>query len=240
MSADVRPGGGQPRWVFWRRRFVLLGVVLLLAWGATRLLTGREPGPAVSLPPPSSTDSDANSAPAEGKDDGRRARAAQRTDERKAVTVSLGQSYGPCDSDEVMVRPAVPADTYAGSSVPLALAMSTSEKLACTLDLAEARLLVAVVAGDGDDSETVWESGTCPSALPTQVLQLDPTWATTVPMTWSGAASGARCAADARPVRAGDYTIKAAMLGGAAAESEFTLAVRPVRKPPDDKKTPRR
>ncbi|MGI8522627.1 MAG: hypothetical protein ACR2K3_04860 [Nocardioides sp.] len=239
MSTIVRPAGNRPGGVYWRRRLFLLALVLLLLWAARHFTGGDDPGasapasgtagtsPATTTATPAASPSGGNGTRAGGDLPSRGKR-------RSPVTVALGQSYGGCNTDQVMVRPAVPDGSYAGEPVPVELTMSTTAKMACTLDLSSSRLLVAIVGND--DDATVWESNTCPDALPTSTVQLDPTWSTVVAMTWSGRESGARCRTDAPLVDPGAYTVKAAMLGGGAAESDVTLTTRPA---PDPKPTSR-
>lgn len=232
MSSIARPTGHLPKGVYWRRRFVLIAIVLLIIWGVTRLLPGGDGDPtgaAGDSPSTSAPTSDPTPEPTATPSTAETTKPPERKRSKKVVTVpvTLEAATGTCQIDEVRVEPSVGSGAYTESAVPIVLAFSTTGEKACSLDLGSARLLVGVATEDS----SVWDTRTCKVDPAPSKIQLDPSWSTRTVLTWSGRRAGEECKGGASFAPAGDYTVRAALIGGEPQQSSFALSERPKPKP---------
>lgn len=198
----------------------MLVVVVLVVVGLVRLLTGGDdPAPTAAQPAASSTPSAVPTAEPTAEPT-RKVRTRRMVD----VDVDLASSGGACAADAVGVQPAVPGGAYADGPVPVRLAFTTTSTRACTLDLADVDLIVDVA---NDDGVSLWSTQVCPDAVPQRSVQLDPTWSTSVDLTWSGRRGGDDCADTERFLPAKTYEVRAAVLGGEPGTAEAVLRTRP-------------
>ena len=195
--------------VYWRRRLVLVALVIAGVWLALRLTTGD-----TSAPDPTATTAPAPP-PAAVPTNG-------------AFEVALNSDDRACDPQQVRITPTVPVDQRAGSSVDIALVVSTSQKGPCTLQPSDADVIAVISAGD----TPVWDSTRCTTSLLTDPVQLaGGGWATVARTTWSGRRSGGGCGDGEDFVGGGRYTVQLGTLGGEPGEAGFTLGARPEPKP---------
>ncbi len=202
-----------PRAIYWRRRFLLLAVLIALAWGVVTLWPGGgddEPAPVAAPTASASASASTTPTPAPAP-----TQAAQ-----SAVQVALTTSAEPCDPELVRITPTVPADQPARKAVRLELLVSTSAAKGCTLDPADADLVAVISSGD----TAVWDSGVCRSALLDEPVVLSPGWSTSVATTWSGRGSGPACSSKEGWASPGTYTLRIGTLGGEPGAARFTLA----------------
>lgn len=230
MSSIARPTGHHPKGVYWRRRFVLITVVLLIIWGVTRLLPGGDDSDPKAAPADTpSTATPKTSAPAAAPTaepsttPTTRPRDRERSKKIVTVPVTLDAATGSCQIDKVKVQPSVQTEAYDKGAVPISLAFSTTQEQACSLDLNTARLLVGVAT----DDSSVWDTRTCKVDPAPSKLQLNPTWSTRTTLTWSGRRAGEECKTGASFAQVGSYTVRAALIGGEPRESTFALTERP-------------
>lgn len=196
-----------PAEVYWRRRLLVLALVLLLAWFATRAF-GSEAKPdkpaarSTAIP----TKAPTRVAPVNGE-----------------VTVNLATDAKLCDPEKVRVSPSVKSGQYAGDDVDVSMIVSTTQKDACVLDAKKADLLVVISA----NKKPVWDSSVCKSALLTESVAVSPRWSTVVATTWTGRGSGRDCSNKQGFASPGSYVIKSATLGGEPGQATFRLVNKP-------------
>ncbi|MGH3358772.1 MAG: hypothetical protein ACRDO7_08205 [Nocardioidaceae bacterium] len=239
MSGIVRPKGRAPAGIYWRRRLLLVAVVLLATAGAVKVLggSGDDSGAVASSSAPepetggtgdadakSDDDSNAKRAPKPDRDDTSTVRSGERD-----VTVRMPQGAS-CDPASVSVRPSVRPDAHAGGPVTIRLGLSTDEDTSCVLSLAEQTPLISIAA----DGELVWMSERCDDLVQVDSVRLEPNWLTYVDARWSGRSSRQTCGENADFAASGEYTVQAALLGGEPTKSTISLAQKPEEKPDKD------
>lgn len=190
-----------PPAVYWRRRLLILAVVIALGWLVVRLVGSDDTAD------PSEPEAAPQVVPAVVPTDG-------------TYDASLPSTSKACDPQQIRITPSVPAQQTAGGEVTIELVVSSAGTGACTLEPDDADL-IAVISANG---ETVWDSTLCPASLLTEPVPLARDWSTVVATTWSGRGSGAGCSADEAFVPAGTYTVKLGTLGGEPGETTFSLA----------------
>lgn len=215
-----------PAAVYWRRRLLLLGVLLLASWGVVQVWpTG---GAAETPAPPaasSAPDPDQDPTPSAGPDieDETADEAVQET------TVSVAAGGKPCDPESIRISPQVPPDQPSGKPVRIQLGLSTSAEEPCTFT-AGAGDVVALVTASG---QAVWDSEVCRgTTLLDGSAALSPGWVTLVEATWSGRGSGPICADGEDWASPGEYRLRIGTYGGEPGATTFTLAA-PQKKQPE-------
>ncbi|MCW2841703.1 MAG: hypothetical protein JWR55_3186 [Aeromicrobium sp.] len=210
-----------PAEIYWRRRLLLVALLIALAWGVLQLTDrGDDAEPAAATrttsaptatatPTPTPTPSAAATTP-EPQDDG-------------LVDVALTTADTPCDPEEVRVTPTVRSGQLTKGPVDIGLVVSSTAKRACTLtpDDAEA---IAVISANGTP---IWDSTVCKSSLLTGPVEISPQWSTLASIQWTGRGSGSRCTTNEGWATPGKYTIQIGTLGGEPGKTTFTLDPRP-------------
>lgn len=217
----TRPRGPLPARVYWFRRLLLLGVVLGVVMGLSRILGGggddgegrtpaAMPASAVSTPAASpSAVSTADSPPAQ----------AQRPRKPKRTRTPLPLPTGPCRDSDVKVVPTLVENAYAGGDVRLTLKLTTFSSPACNWEVSPDSVAVRLTSG----SDRIWSSQECAKAIPTTQVVLRRRPAATVDVTWSGRRSDAQCSRNTLWAEPGYYHVAAAALGSEPESEQFRL-----------------
>ena len=200
-----------PAEIYWRRRLLVLAVVLLLAWGATRAFGGEgKADKPVAKPTAKATTTATAAAPVDGK-----------------ITVNLSSGTATCDPEKVRVTPSVESGQYVGAAVKVSMIVSTTQKEPCILNAKAADLLVVISA----NKAPIWDSSVCKTALLPIPVSVSPRWSTVAAATWTGRGSGTKCSTKDGFASPGTYVIKSATLGGEPGQDTFTLVNKPKPKP---------
>lgn len=202
-----------PSAVYWRRRLLILAVVIALGWLGLRLLGGGD------SPDSSEPEAAPQVVPAVVPTDG-------------TYDASLPTTSAACDPQQVRITPTVPAKQKAAGDVTVELVVSTAQDEACTLEPEDADL-IAVISSNGGP---VWDSTRCPTSLLTDPVPLARGWSTVVATAWSGRGSGTGCSSSEDFAPAGSYTVKLGTLGGEPGETTFSLAPGAEPKPEPETK----
>jgi len=204
--------------VYWRRRLLILALILLLAWFATKAFESEElrDKPVVKPTTGKPTAVATVATPVNGK-----------------VTVNLSSDKKPCDPEKVRVSPSVKSGQYVGADVDVSMIVSTTQKDPCILDAKAADLLVVISA----NKSAVWDSSVCKTALLKKPVEVSPRWSTVAATTWTGRGSGNNCSNGQGFTGAGTYVIKSATLGGEPGQATFRLVNKPKPKPKPSPKT---
>jgi hypothetical protein len=197
--------------VYWRRRLLVLAVVILLVWVGTRLWPDGDGDPAAAAPTATAT---ATRAPA--TNDG-------------VVNVALTTGSEACDPESIRISPTVRAGQHTHGPVTIALLISSTSTKPCSFTARSSDLLVVISAG----KTPVYDSTVCKTSLLSEPVQLTPGWATSVAATWSGRGSGPRCSSKEGWATPGTYVLKIGTLGGEPGRTSFRLT-----SPPKPKATP--
>lgn len=207
--------GPLPASIYWRRRALLLALVLVLVLLASRLFGGDDGDPQggvvatqTSGDPTRSTTEDKNADPKPRKP--------------KKTTVPqepvLAQPDGPCADSDILITPTVD-EAVAGRPVPVTLQLRTASAEACTWRVSANHVTVKITSG----SDEIWTSRQCPRAVPVQDVVVRRDVTTFVDVPWKARRSDAGCPIPTPWALPGTYHVHAAALGGEPAEASFQL-----------------
>lgn len=225
----MAPRGPLPARVYWVRRTIVLVVALALVFGVAQVLRsfGGDDGSGATATtasqkttgsPSASTSAPALTASAPSGQPSVVPQVSQPADP------GLSQPEGTCDDADITVAPTTKAVT-GGSSVVLAMRVTTSSAKACTWTVSPKSLVLKVTSG----KDRVWSSQDCPASVPSQAIAVRPTneTATEVTVTWSGKRSSGGCPAGTAWADPGFYHVTAASLGGEPTDVQFELTAPP-------------
>ena len=189
MDADalLHPRGPLPPGVYWRRRLVTFGVVVVVLFAFTRAC-GSD-GTSVVSPSASPSASPAATGSA-------RPTASATT---KAPLVAR------CQDADIVVSARADAQTYPPSRRPvLTIGVATKSTVPCTRDVGQAAREIRVTSGNDE----VWSSDHCSPGGGSQIATLQPGAApVTFSVTWSRKRSEPNCPAGAEDAAPGTYRV---------------------------------
>ncbi|WP_375000495.1 hypothetical protein [Aeromicrobium sp. CTD01-1L150] len=218
-----------PSAIYWRRRFLLLAAVLLVAWvGVTLWPEGEDAETAAPEPSPAaeSEPSPSPSATEEAQEVGTNA---------EETTVSLEAGGDPCDLESIRMTPHVPPEQTTKGKVTIQLALSTTAEEPCTFR-PDAGDVAAVISSDGN---AVWDSDVCrTTTLLDDPVALSPQWSTVATATWSGRGSGPACDKKEGWASSGKYALRIGTLGGEPGKTTFRLLEKPKKESADEDDEP--
>jgi hypothetical protein len=220
MKATVGP---LPASVYWRRRAVILGVVLLLALTAKACLSGGGAGdktkktakktaqtPFVaksSSPTPTATGGQSTPTPS--------------ATTGGQPTQGTNQQSGPavCGAAELEVTAATDAKTYKVGALPkLTITVRNKSNHQCSRDLSVKAVEFRIVSG----TDRIWSSVDCPPAAGPSNVMLAPGQQQTVTQVWGGHRSSAADCANTPAAKAGYYRLLG-VVGPAQGAAAFQL-----------------
>jgi hypothetical protein len=228
--------------VYWRRRLAVLGIVLLLVLGLSRMLGGGggDPDPkaatvAARTTPSASVTPSPTTGPTPGATTGATTGAtpAPGTTSTAAptptvvATPTLPVPTGRCSDDDVVVTPSVTA-AQATRTVLIRLTLRTMVTTACTWRAGASSLQVKVTSG----SDRIWSTIDCPKAIATKDVVVRRDTDAVVNVAWSSRRSDEDCSAHTQWAMPGYYHVSVAALGGEPQDAQFALRKpRPAPKP---------
>jgi hypothetical protein len=204
-----------PAAIYWRRRLLLLALLILIAWLGLQFWPGAGDERPVSAPAPTATPSPT---PEPTPTDG-------------TTTVALASGTKACDPESIRITPSVPDGQKTRGPVDIDLTIGSTSKKPCTFSETTSDLLVVISAG----KTAIWDSTVCKSPLVSDDVKLSPGWSTVVPVEWSGRGSGPACSKKEGWATPGTYTVEVGTLGGEPGKTKFTLT--PAPKPEDEEKS---
>lgn len=211
-----------PAEIYWRRRLLLLAVVIAVVWGVLQLTGGdgdeaegkAEPAPTKTTAATPTATTTVPTVPAVTVDG--------------IVDVALAGAARACDPEKIRITPSVRSGQQTKGPVDIGLVISSAETKPCTLKPEDADA-IAVISANGT---AVWDSTVCKSsAVLTSPVQLSPQWATLTTVQWSGRGSGANCTTNEGYATPGKYTLQIGTLGGEPGKTTFSLDPRPAPAP---------
>lgn len=206
-----------PAEIYWRRRLLLLAIVIALIWLGMQVLGGDDDPKAE---PRATATPTVTATPIPAPTDG-------------VLSVKLVSGNRSCNPEKIRVTPTVKSGQLTKAPVTIGLVVSSTETSACTLDPESADLLVVISA----NKVAVWDSTVCKTSLLTDPVAISPGWSTLAQAPWSGRGSGSKCAAKEGFATPGKYTIQTGTLGGEPGKTTFTLKAAP-KPSPEATKTP--
>jgi hypothetical protein len=205
MGSIMHPTGPQAPQVYWRRRALVLGVVVAVLIGAAAGAWALWPkGQPYAAPTPAPVNSSAGVPPT------------------PAVTPSNATAAPPASS-----VPATPAAPQACDPLSIRVGLAGFKKLAqgsaqvfkvsltnttavpCVLAASANNFVVAVTSG----KDRIWTTADCATWVPTKTVTLAPQQAYVFELNWSGGRSSSGCKTTKATVGAGTYVAKATFTG---------------------------
>ena len=204
-----------PAEIYWRRRLLLLAVLILIAWLGLRFWpgAGQDERPVSAAAPTATPTPTPKPAPTAG-----------------TTTVALASGSKACDPESIRITPTVPDDQKTRGTVDIDLTVSSASKKPCSFTAGSSDLLMVISAG----KTAIWDSTVCKTALVSDAVKIAPGWSTVVRVEWSGRGSGPACSKKEGWATPGRYKLQVGTLGGEPGKTTFTLT--PAPKPPDDEK----
>jgi hypothetical protein len=206
-----------PAEIYWRRRLLLVALVIALVWGVMQLTHRGDadqdqprtaPTPAAGTKTTTPTPTVAPTP--EPADDG-------------LVDVALTSSEKPCDPEKTRLTPTVKPGQLTKGPVDIGLVVSTTQTTPCTLMPDDAEAIAVITAND----TAIWDSTVCKTSLLTTPVAVSPQWATMSTVQWTGRGSGSNCTSNEGWASPGKYTVQIGTLGGEPGKTTFTLDARP-------------
>lgn len=177
-----RPPGSVPPTVYWRRRLLLIGAVLLLALTGYVLYDARDKGRS------------------SGKPSGNKA------SESAVDTATPAAEAVPCTPSVLSVAARTPQSSYRiGQQPDLEIQVTNIGQGPCVADLSDGQIELLVYNGES----RVWSSHDCRVQPGNSPVTLTPRRSERRSIRWSGMSSQPRCAGNRQRVGAGNYTLRA-------------------------------
>jgi hypothetical protein len=148
MSSIRRPVGPERPGVYWRRRALVLGVVLLVVVVVVLIVVGRgngAPGAGPSVVPTASPSGAGSGA----------APAARPTSSAPSPSAPARKDGAACAEDQITLTPVVDQDVYAATDDPqIAMTIENTGSNSCHMDLGSAQQELVITSG----TEQYWSS----------------------------------------------------------------------------------
>jgi hypothetical protein len=223
----MRPAGPLPARVYWVRRALLGGILVILlslVWWTAGHVFGDSSGP-------TGTASAGGQNPANGggagapvgdsssqHDEGDTTHAGKHRDPKKTKRHRLVAPSGPCDPTQVDVEVGV-HDIATGRSEPVTLKLTSVGVAACTLAITPDTLALRITSGP----DVVWSSDECPNDVLARELVVRAQKPIVYPFTWNGRRSTETCAHPGKVARPGGYWAEAAFIGADVHRAYFDV-----------------
>lgn len=176
----LHPTGSAPPAVYWRRRLLLIGAVLLLALTGYVLYDARGNGTSTSPQASGST--------------------------IHATTPPPAEQAVPCMPSVLSVAARTPQPTYQiGQQPDLEIQVTNTGEAPCVANLSDSQIELLVYNGES----RVWGSHDCQVQPGNSPVTLAPQKSVRRSIRWSGLSSQPRCAGSRQRVGAGTYTLRA-------------------------------
>lgn len=236
----LHPVGPLPARVYWRRRLVVLTVLLAFlgagAWGGVLLLPGG-PGPAderttpaaagSAVPPPAlaevvpSLTAVVTPAPPEPvTDDAAEAPAPPAGAAASPAPAPAPAPGGPCTDEMLAIEVRTPGSVATGTKPRFELVVTNVSEVPCVRDLDKGLQELIMLDGDG---ARVWGSNDCFPESGPDVRTLAPGEAVVFPVVWGGLTSDPQCAADRNPPPPGAYAVRGRLDTTVSPDAPLTL-----------------
>lgn len=196
MNTLLHPQGPEGEAVYWRRRAVIMFVVIAII-AVISLVTGRIRHGAGGA-------------------------AAGPTASTAVQTSGAGGSGGEgrCVLDELTLDITAPDGVAAGQAVDLTVKLGVGAGTPCSLSLDDHALSVTVNSG----TDEYWSTEACTDAAPSGQIAIMDTDPVPLTVTWPGTHVDGNCADTGEAVAAGTYAVTVGVAGGGSATSQLTLS----------------
>jgi hypothetical protein len=201
MSSLLHPTGSEPTSVYWRRRILVMSVVLVLVIGLVWLVWPKGSSQTESAPiqpTDSAVGSSASVAPVDS---------AAPTAAGSAASASAAP--GQCATAQLQVTLSGYEKLAAGATQPFKTSITNASSGSCILAVSATNFSLTVTSG----SDRIWSTGDCAKWVPSKTVTLKPQASTELDITWPGTRSKATCGTTKGALGAGTYVAKATLTG---------------------------
>ena len=228
------PVGALPARVYWRRRLLLLALVLLVlgggTWSGIALLTSRDGDPAAAA---TSTSRNPARVPALDRVVPSLASIATPTPPEVPLATDTASAAeppavpvgpvagGPCTDDMIILNVRAPATVAVGSKPTLELIVTNASAVPCRRALDKGLQEIVLLDGAGT---RLWGSNDCFPEVSSDVRTLAPGQAVSLPLVWGGRTSEPTCTAPRTTPSPGQYALRGRLDTKGSADVPITLA----------------
>ena len=223
------PVGNRPPSVYWRRRIMVIGsVVLLLVLLVltVRAVTGNDDGTPVadgssgSTTSPSATPGTSSSVGSTSPKPSSSSASSSASSSKSSPPASSTAPPARCAARDLAVQAVVAQKSYKVGAQPVVeLQVTNTGAKPCVQDLADRQVVLMVYNGES----RVWGSHDCDIQAGTAVRTLLVDSPVRVSITWSGRTSQAGCKGTRQRVGAGTYTLYAELSGRRGKATQFAI-----------------
>ncbi|WP_227984707.1 hypothetical protein [Nocardia spumae] len=218
----LEPNGPLPPEIYWRRRLLAIGVLIvvlaLVIWLAMLLLRGGGGGGDKDPKAAAATSTSAAAGTTTAAEAG-----GSKTPASGTVNSTASGSPAPCPDQSLAVKSNVGQPTYKTGDQPVFTVVITNiSTAACTRDMGSGLQQVWVQSLDGQ--RRLWSSTDCDQGGPADLRTLNGGQQAAFTLTWSATTSQPGCAGDRVPVPAGGYAVVAQFGSVRSAPETFNIA----------------
>jgi hypothetical protein len=236
----LHPVGPLPARVYWRRRLIVLTVLLAVlgagAWGGVVLLSGGQdpadgrtalaatgsavPTPALAEVVPPLTAVRTPVPPTPVADDAAETPAPPADAAASPEPAPAPEAGGPCTGEMLAVEVRTPRSVATGSKPVFELVVTNASEVPCVRDLDKGLQELILLDGAG---ARVWGSNDCFPESGRDVRTLAPGEAVVFPVVWGGLTSDPDCAAERNPPPPGAYAVRGRLDTTISPDAPLTL-----------------
>jgi len=171
MSSLRSPVGKEPNGVYWRRRAMVLGALLLVIVVIVLIVVGRGGRASEASPTASAT--------ARAQDAGDTEQSSSATGKATSSASTAAAADGAtCGKSQIVLKPITDKTTYAPTEQPeISMSITNTGKNACHMDLGSAQQVLTITSGE----ETYWTSKDCQTGGTNQDVTLEAQQTLTTP-----------------------------------------------------------
>ncbi len=215
VALVLHPVGPLPAAVYWRRRLVVLAVLLAVLGGVGWLVVSLVTGPGTSAAATgSTTSSEPTGTPALDRvvpsSAGVQTPTPQPSPTAPATPTTpaapVQEAGAPCSDDVVALEVRTPGTVPSGAAPVLELVVTNTAAVPCTRVLDQQLQEMVLLDGAGT---RLWGSNDCQPETSSDTRTLAPGEQVAFPLTWSGLTSEPTCTAARVPVAPGSYVVRA-------------------------------
>ncbi|MGN7191973.1 hypothetical protein [Curtobacterium sp. MCBA15_004] len=199
MSSLRHPVGPESSRVYWRRRALVLGVLLLVVVVVVLIVVGRGSGATSATGPSASPSASASPAASSAKSDA--AGAADAASPSPSASAAAAGDGDTCTKDDIALKPVLDKSSYGPTEDPkIAMSITNTGSTTCHMDLGSAQQVLTISSGD----EQYWSSKDCQTNGTSQDVTIKAGQTLTTPsITWDRTRSSTTTCDSSRPAVTG-------------------------------------
>jgi len=201
MSSLRHPVGPESSRVYWRRRALVLGVLLLVVVVVVLIVVGRGSGATSATGPSASPSASVSPAASSAKSDAAGAADAASPSPSASASAAAAGDGDTCTKDDIALKPVLDKSSYGPTEDPkIAMSITNTGSATCHMDLGSAQQVLTISSGD----EQYWSSKDCQTNGTSQDVTIKAGQTLTTPsITWDRTRSSTTTCDSSRPAVTG-------------------------------------